>query len=678
MSVTLLAIDKLRSSGLDMVGVNALHMVPLTAEETAATAPNFAACPSLRINYMDPFVEQVTAQPLRHRPMSPGFFRVRYLGPNLPKSKDGKERRYDQPSGIGVCAYFPPILDWASILADPEHELLITEGELKAAKACAMGFPTIGLGGVNNIYSRNTGVGFLPELAKIDWVMRKVTICFDNDGRTNPRVIQGMNILARELEYRGALPYTMNLPDPPNGGKMGLDDFFLSHTAQEFKKLIERREAMRMAEELWKMNTRFVKVCDPMSVVDLTDMRVLQQASFRAHHNNRQVPKQEISPNGTMSYAPAPLADKWLNWPLRTSVTTITYAPGADVFCNGGAELNTWSGWGSTPKKGDTKPFQQLLEYIFGTTKEGRDSQRWFLQWAAYPIQHPGAKLLSAVVIWSTLQGVGKSFLAYFLGAVYGAKNWREVGQKDLVGSFSGWVKNKQLIIGNEITGSDNREVIDQLKALITSPRVSVNEKYIPEYELPNVCNLMFNSNRPGAVFIEDSDRRFFIWEVQSMAPLSFFEMLDKWKDEPDHIAAVHHFLLNVDLTGFNPNAAAPMTTAKQDMIETGRSSHANWCHKLRATPDFFLRVGVNALPSDLYTSTELLHLFKQGDPMSTLKSSGLAIELRIAGFKQLPQIRWGNPERQDRFFVVRNEEHWKKATPIQVRKHLEQTKGGR
>ena len=118
----------------------------------------------------------------------------------------------------------------------------------------------------------------------------------------------------------------------------------------------------------------------------------------------------------------------------------------------------------------------------------------------------------------------------------------------------------------------------------------------------------------------------------------------------------------------------------KEDMIEAGRSSHSNWCHKLKATPDFFLRSGSVALTSDLYTSQELLGLFKIEDPVSSLKATGLALELRSTGFKQLPQIRWhpkGQPERQDRFFIIRNQEKWATATPAQIRKHVEATKGG-
>jgi len=678
MSVKLLAIDKLRSSGLDAIGLDALHMQPLTAEETSGISPTFAPCPSLRINYIDPR----TAQPMRHRPGFPPFFRIRYLGPTVPTQKDGKPIRYMQPSNIGVCAYFAPVgQDWPSVLKDTDVPLVFTEGELKAAKACSMGVPTIGLGGVSNLVAHKTGYDLLPELVDIEWPGRRVIICFDNDGRSNPNVVAALNTLAQRLESFGAIPFTVNLPDPISGGKMGLDDYFLEHTLHDFVALCESKESMTIAQSLWRMNERFVKVCDPMSVVDLNSLRPLQLASFKAHYDNNRVPEQLLNKDGDMSYKLVPLADRWLSWPLRTSVSSITYAPGQPRFLESPCDLNLWSGWGSEPKKGDIKPFVQLLDYIFGTDREGKVALKWFLQWAAYPIQNPGGKLLSAVVIWSENQGVGKSFLAYILGAIYGKDNWREVGQRDLAGSFTGWVKNKQFIIGNEITGSDSHEVADQIKGLITSPTVPVNEKYIPEYELPNVCNFIFNSNRPSAVFIDDKDRRFFIWEVVDTARKpEFFAMLDLWFKNPDSISAVHHFLLNVDLSDFNPTVAPPMTSAKEDMIEAGRSSHANWCHRLKATPDYFLRHGNAPLTSDLYTSQEMLNLFKKEDAFTTLKATGMAQTLRSAGFERIQQLRWhpkNEPERQDRFFIIRNAEKWAKATPLQIRKHVEATKGG-
>lgn len=676
MSAYSIAIEKLKSSGLEHLGLDQLHMRALTAEQTAAIGPHFAACPALRIDYMDPFTERAPAQPLRHKAMYPPFFRIRYLGPNLPVDKKGKAIRYMQPGGIGVCAYFPPNIDWSSVLADTNKTIYVTEGELKAAKACDMGFPTIGLGGVNNIYSHKTGYSFLPELERVDWVAREVVICFDNDVLTKPNVISGLNALGRELEQRGALPYVVNLPDPPNGGKMGLDDFFLSHSAADFEGLCSNKESLTLAEELWRMNTLAVKVRTPNCVVDMRDMETLNLETFAAHYNNITTPQRSVMASGKVSYKPVPVATAWLKWPLRTSVRGLTYQPGMPRFIDDGELFNVWGGWGSEPKKGDVQPFLQLLDYIFGKSAEGREAKQWFLQWCSYPIKNPGAKLYTAVLLWSREHGVGKTLLGYVLGRIYGRRNWAEVRQKSLLSDFNSWSKNKQLIIGTEITGSDKNQHADELKDLITSESLTINEKFIPEYTLPNVANFFLNSNRDSALYLEDDDRRFFVWEVQQKAPQEFFEAFDKWYKTHENIQAVHHYLLGVDTSSFKPYAKALTTSAKLEMTRTAYSDHARWCHQLKDSPDYYLRSGSVQLLPDLYTAEELLNLYKATDQFSSVKANTFGVALKAAGFKQLPQTRWGEPSRNSRFFIVRNEAQWLKATPKQIKAHAEATKG--
>src|SRR5690606_20977739 len=102
-----------------------------------------------------------------------------------------------------VCAYFPKTAKWSEIAKDPEYEVIITEGELKAAAATEAGFPTIGLGGVWNFRSSKEGVWFLPELNAINWVQRRAYICFDSDYLSKPNVCLAINSLCDELQERG-------------------------------------------------------------------------------------------------------------------------------------------------------------------------------------------------------------------------------------------------------------------------------------------------------------------------------------------------------------------------------------------------------------------------------------------------------------------------------------------
>jgi hypothetical protein len=66
--------------------------------------------------------------------------------------------------------------------------------------------------------------------------------------------------------------------------------------------------------------------------------------------------------------------------------------------------LNRWKGWGSTPKQGDIGPWNEMLDFLFAG---GAEHRKYFEQHTAYPIQYPGAKLATTVVLYSQTQGVG-------------------------------------------------------------------------------------------------------------------------------------------------------------------------------------------------------------------------------------------------------------------------------
>lgn len=665
-------LNKLTESGLDMEDHNALKIGALDANEMAAVGVTRHQCPAMVLNYMDPWHPGKVLTPY---PKHPPFRRFRFLGPVLPTDLKGKEIRYIQAAGSGCCAYFPTTRDWLPTKDDTDIDIFITEGELKAAIACKVGLPCIGLGGVHNFTNTDMGFPFLPELEAINWVQRRVYIIFDNDTPMKAGVVSAMNTLGQALVDRGAFVYTVFLDPIPNKAKTGLDDFIVHFGAKALAKNIREAELLLLAKPLWELNNTHAVIMNPPMVLNKKDGRVLRPNDFiNVTHADLQVTEQKMLPDGRISQKRVQLAPHWMKWRQRSKFSEVTYAPGQERTMENGM-WNAWGGWGSEPKKGGVKPFLQLLEIIFGTHKEGKEAMHWFLQWCAYPIQHPGAKLYTSVLLWSSAHGVGKTLVGYVLGRIYGKKNWIEVKQKDLHGDFNSWAKEKQFIIGDEITGSDSHEVADQLKNLITSDTIRINEKFVPQYELPNVANFLLTSNRASALYLEDDDRRFFVWKVGGKGTEEFYAMFDKWYKTHENIQAVHHHLMELDLKGFNPLAKAMNTEAKQEMVETARTSYAAWCHRLKDTPDFFLRQGKAAMESDLYTAEELLKMYKREDQFTTIKASTLGAALKSVGFEQVAQIRWGNPERRDRFFILRNEERWLKATPIQVRKHLEQTK---
>lgn len=659
---------KLKSSGLTTKHAAALGMVGLSREQTAKlgkkSGASFEELASLQLNYFHP----ATGKPT-------GFFRLRYL--EEPEGFDAmaakKKTRYVQPRGTLPEAYFPRgVVDWKKLLDDAELPLIITEGELKAAKACVEGFPTIGLGGVQSWRSIRQGIDWLPTLEPIRFERRRVVLCFDSDMSSNSNVRQALRDLAQQLIRRGAHVHIAALPPVKGLDKVGLDDFLTyggASAPEELRQILDVAAPFGLTEVLWKMNDDYAVIISPGLVVKTNTLEKMSAPVFKDLVASKdEYYEGRLLENGQMAYEPVNAAGAWLRWPLRNQYARLTYAPGSEALTAEGA-LNVWRGWGVKPIRGDVSPFLKLVDHLFGGAEE--EAKRWFLRWCAYPLKYPGTKLFSSVVIHGVRHGTGKSFLGLTLGRIYG-KNFTEISQMDLHNHFNEWAEGKQLVLGDDVTGPDKRSDADFLKKLVTQREIRINGKYVPTYTMPDCVNYFFTANHPDAFFLEDDDRRFFIHEV-TVGPLpeGFYRDYELWLDT-DGAPAVFDYLLKLDLGDFNPAGAALRTHAKSRMTAVVRSDLASWVRGLRESPDQLLRAGEIVFKQDLFTSTELLLLYDREQRTKTT-ANGIGRELSRAGFRQ---VRNGAPisanGMRDRFYAVRNENKWLNATQDEIVSHLE------
>jgi len=652
-----LAVAKLATSGLDPEDLQALKMSALSPAQTEALHESFEPLCSLKITYWDP---SDLRKPLTALDGWPAFYRLRYLRPD----GDAKDDiRYTNEPLAGVVAYFPPIVDWPTIIKDPDQTLIITEGELKAAKACKEGNPCIGLGGVWNFRSSQIGITFLRELEAINWIKRRVYIIFDSDVITKPGVQGALNSLAEELMCRGALPFIVFIPEGDQGEKQGLDDWCVANPSTTIYELCAQCQPLTQVRKLFELNENVVYIMDKGIVVNMHTNVKQSSTLFKDAYQNINYAEYVIKEDGSISLKRANIANSWLKWPLRSQTAFMTYRPGGPKIINEGhpydSQYNLWPGWGAEPKPAktiDVKPFLDLVDHIF--TGADAEDKKWFMKWCAYPLQYPGIKMFTSVLIHGVRHGTGKSLIGYTLGRIYG-KNFTEINQNSLHAGFNTWAEAKQLVMGDDVTGSNKREDNDLLKKLITQRELRVNTKFMPEYTVPDCINYLFTSNHPDAFFLEDDDRRSFIHEVL-VGPLDeeFYMDYLLWLDTtgPDHL---FDYLLKVDTSTFNPAAPAKRTLAKDQMIADTKSDLGSWVSRLRIEPDSILRVGEITATGDLFTAADLLSFY---DPLGAKRvtANGLGRELRRAA---VPRANRGAPIKtsrgSERYYIIRNIEKW-------------------
>jgi hypothetical protein len=324
-----------------------------------------------------------------------------------------------------------------------------------------------------------------------------------------------------------------------------------------------------------------------------------------------------------------PKSKAWMGHRDRRSHRDIVFDPTEGEITSRNA-INLWTGLEKKPAKGDISPFLKLSEHMFPNASE-RD---YVMRWLAFKLKYPGNKMNTALLVWSRNQGVGKNLLFECIRDIIGSNHSQTITQSDLKRDFNGWLKNKVLVIGDEVLTSYRRVETDKLKVLITDTSVTINEKHQPEYSVENFASFVFLSNHDDAIHIDKEDRRFFVHEVTAQ-PLeqSFYRSFVEWRDNGGLEALLYHLLNNVDLDEFLPTAQAPLTSSKVQMIGESLSALEEWMTDVISNPG-------DLVGSEVASSQQLLGLYVDLYPTQNPSPTAVRKAAIRHGAKSLKQIR--------------------------------------
>lgn len=597
------------------------------------------------------------------------FWRYRFLEDTrtgFAALTNAKSIRYIQPVNTINEVYIPPLRDWRDTFRDISKEIIITEGELKAACATKLGIPTIALGGVWTFMSKKSKLWMLPFFTDEPdrWKGRTVVIVFDSDAATNPNVLMAEFALAKALTVLGALVYILRLPNVAGRTKTGLDDYLMSEGAASFVALrAEHAQAYVPSAALHELNTEVVYVRDPGLIIKLENLQRMSVQNFTSHAYAPRIHRIEIPTKDGTRFETKSAAVEWIKWGNRFELERIAYLPEEPFVSNN--QLNVWPGYGAdgmlSPVKGDIRPWLQYLDWIF-PDKEDADDRRWFEQWCACPFQKPGVKQRNAVVFWSSMNGSGKSIFGELIMPIIYGKNATMISESDLTASHNDWAENKQFVLGDEIGGQADtkRSIAEIIKTTISRPKIRINPKFIPAYELRDCINYFFTSNKSDAFLLDRTDRRFFIHRAPEMPlPFELRDAIVKWTATPEGAAALLYYFKTIDMTGYDPYAPPPVTIAKREMIAMGQSDLSAWITSLKEDPDSVLRLGPVPIKYRLFSSEALLNLFiqnKNDGQRGRYSVNVMGRELANAGFARAAK-GWGcrTREGQLKLWVVRD-----------------------
>ncbi len=235
-------------------------------------------------------------------------------------------------------------------------------------------------------------------------------------------------------------------------------------------------------------------------------------------------------------------------------------------------KLNTWRGWPIKPKQGKCELLLELLQYLCSLETNSDELYRWLLCWMAYPLQNPGAKMSSAVIMHGP-QGTGKSTVFQTLARIYG-EYATVLNQRGLEDKFNAdWVDAKLFILAEEVvTRAEMWHIKNELKELITGDWVRVNGKFAGAYRQRNHINAAFLSNEGQPLPLENDDRRHcVVWTPPELGQEFYDEVRAEIED--GGVAAFYDYLLKVDCSKFHAKKRPPDTQAKRNLIDLSRPS---------------------------------------------------------------------------------------------------------
>ena len=372
------------------------------------------------------------------------------------------------------------------LAAKPDATVLITEGE-KCADAAAEQLPELAC---------LTWPGGSKAVSKIDWsplAGRKVIIWPDCDAQkdksgvllpeTDQPGIKAATQIADKLAVLGCRVWMMVIPKPGErvSGWDIVDTIDEGLTAEALAEYIRAKAkpllvAERPAETL---PSEFVPISSAVELLERYAL-IYGHGGTVFDFDKRIILKQSDMIDACIS---RDYAKQWQSSSFRkiVGIDNVGFDPGgkdSKIICN------LWAGWPTVPVKGDCSLLLRLVKYMCGN-EESDTAQvlfEWLIKWLAYPIQHPGAKMKTAVVVHGP-QGTGKNLIFEVVMEIYGCYG-RIIGQDAIEDKFNDWASKKLFLIADEVVArSDLYHVKNKLKSFITGDWIRINPKNLMAYD---------------------------------------------------------------------------------------------------------------------------------------------------------------------------------------------------
>jgi len=250
---------------------------------------------------------------------------------------------------------------------------------------------------------------------------------------------------------------------------------------------------------------------------------------------------------------------------------------------------------------------QDALDMILNHIKIlcGNDEEvySYFVKWIAQMIQCPAVKSICPTLI--SKEGAGKTTLIQLLSKMLGSEKVFETAtpSRDIWGDFNGRMANTFLVNLNELSKKETLESEGRIKALITDPKLTINNKGVSQYDINSYHRFIITTNNEEPVNTTKDDRRKLIIRSsdEKIGDKEYFNKLYSLLDDVNVIKTCYEYFKAIPgIDGFN-KIPMPQTEYQQNLKELSRSPVELWLVQL--VYDNWNKENVEMLGSETYDS---------------------------------------------------------------------------
>lgn len=242
--------------------------------------------------------------------------------------------------------------------------------------------------------------------------------------------------------------------------------------------------------------------------------------------------------------------------------------------------LNLWVPSPVVPARGD---WSVIREFLLDVICDGdRALYVYLIAYLAHMLQRPEEKPGVMIVLLGG-QGTGKGTFFELLRAIWPSSTLVTSDAAHVTGGFNAALERSYVVAMDEALFAGDRKAADRLKALVTEPTITIEEKFQPRRSIASFHRFFAASNHAHFAQVDPDDRRYLMLRVSEgrKGDFGYWKKLHEVLRDPAVIAATVHELLGLDLSAFNVRERPRTKELTEQKLASLNGFPRYWAHVL-------------------------------------------------------------------------------------------------